>query len=100
MALLTCHASRPSSRQEAIQRLGRGPRAPPAPPPRDRVSQVPAPVYPIQRGDFDVVIAPAATALVRLCPPSYLAAYTFFLHQGERLDREALRRQLALRGHS
>jgi len=69
-------------------------------PHHDLVSERLATLYRIQRGDFDVVIVPAATALVRLCPPSYLAAYTFFLHQGERLDREALRRQLALAGYS
>jgi len=69
-------------------------------PHHDLVSERLATLYRIHRGDFDVVIVPAATALVRLCPPSYLAAYTFFLRQGERLDGEALRRQLALAGYS
>ncbi|MEW6689019.1 MAG: transcription-repair coupling factor [Pseudomonadota bacterium] len=69
-------------------------------PHHDLVSERLATLYRIQRGDFDVVLVPAATALVRLCPPAYLAAYTFFLRQGERLDAGALRRQLALAGYS
>jgi transcription-repair coupling factor (superfamily II helicase) len=69
-------------------------------PHHDLVSERLATLYRIHRGDFDIVIVPAATALVRLCPPSYLAAYTFFLRQGERLDGEAMRRQLALAGYS
>ena len=69
-------------------------------PHHDLVSERLATLYRIQRGDFDIVVVPAATALVRLCPPSYLASYTFFLRQGERLDAEALRRQLALAGYS
>ena len=69
-------------------------------PHHDLVSERLATLYRIQRGDFDIVFVPAATALVRLCPPAYLASYTFFLHQGERLDAQALRRQLALAGYS
>ena len=69
-------------------------------PHHDLVSERLATLYQIQRGDFDIVIVPAATALVRLCPPAYLAAYTFFLRQGERLDADALRRQLALAGYN
>jgi transcription-repair coupling factor (superfamily II helicase) len=69
-------------------------------PHHDLVSERLATLYRIQRGDFDIVVVPAATALVRLCPPSYLASYTFFLRQGERLDAKALRQQLALAGYS
>ena len=69
-------------------------------PHHDLVSERLATLYRIQRGDFDIVLMPVVTALTRLCPPSYLAAYTFFLRQGERLDAEALRRQLALAGYS
>jgi transcription-repair coupling factor (superfamily II helicase) len=69
-------------------------------PHQDLVSERLATLYRIQRGDFDLVLVPAATALGRLCPPSYLAAFTFFLKQGERLDADALRRQLALAGYT
>ena len=69
-------------------------------PHHDLVSERLATLYRIQRGDFDLLFVPAATALVRLCPPAYLAAFTFFLRQGERLDGEALRKQLAVAGYS
>ena len=68
-------------------------------PHQDLVSERLATLYRIQRGDFDLAIVPAQTALVRLCPPSYLAARTFFLAQGERLDAGALRAQLATAGY-
>ncbi|MCS6997742.1 MAG: transcription-repair coupling factor, partial [Casimicrobiaceae bacterium] len=66
----------------------------------DLVSERLATLYAIQRGDFDVALVPAPTALVRLCPPEYLAAYTFLLRQDERLDLEALRRQMAIAGYT
>ena len=43
---------------------------------------------------------PASTALHRLAPPGFLAAYTFFLKQGERLDIERFRQQMALAGYA
>ena len=39
-------------------------------PHHDLVSERLATLYRVQRGDFDVLIVPAATALLRLCPPS------------------------------
>src|SRR5262245_7330710 len=48
-------------------------------PHQDLVSERLATLYRIQRGEFDVAVVPASTALVRLCPPSYLAGHTFFL---------------------
>jgi transcription-repair coupling factor (superfamily II helicase) len=68
-------------------------------PHQDLVSERLATLYSIQRGEFDVAIVPAATALVRLAPPAYLAAYTFFLRVGTRLDADALRRQLLTAGY-
>ena len=64
----------------------------------DLVSERLATLYQLQRGAFDVALVPATTALMRLCPPSYLAAHTFFLQVDQQLDVEALRRQLAHRG--
>jgi transcription-repair coupling factor (superfamily II helicase) len=69
-------------------------------PHQDLVSERLATLYRIQQGDFDVAIVPAPTALVRLCPPAYLAAYTFFLASGKTLDLESLRRQLATAGYT
>ena len=68
-------------------------------PHQDLVSERIATLYRIQRGEFDVVLVPATTALVRLCPPSYLAAHTFFLGTGEKLDAAALRQQLLVAGY-
>jgi len=68
-------------------------------PHQDLVSERLATLYRIQRGEFDVALAPASTALVRLAPPAYLAAHTFFLRVGTRLDAEALRRQLLTAGY-
>jgi transcription-repair coupling factor (superfamily II helicase) len=69
-------------------------------PHHDLVSERLATLYRIQRGEFDIAVVPAATALVRLCPPSYIAAHTFFLRAGETLDVERLRAQLATAGYT
>jgi transcription-repair coupling factor (superfamily II helicase) len=68
-------------------------------PHQDLVSERLATLYRIQRGDFDLAIVPASTALVRLCPPAYIAGHTFFLKAGEALSLERLRAQLALAGY-
>ncbi|MDE2209037.1 MAG: transcription-repair coupling factor [Betaproteobacteria bacterium] len=69
-------------------------------PHQDLVSQRLATLYRVTRGECDVVLVAAQTALYRLSPPSFLAAHTFFLTQGERLDVEALRSQLGLAGYT
>ena len=53
-------------------------------PHHDLVSERLATFYRITTGDCDVALVPATTALQRLAPPSYLAAYTFFIKQGAR----------------
>src|SRR5688572_10079022 len=68
-------------------------------PHQDLVSERLATLYRIQRGEFDVAAVPAATALVRLCPPSYLAGHTFFLKVGERISLEKLKQQLVVAGY-
>src|SRR5438874_5898667 len=68
-------------------------------PHHDLVSERLATLYRIQRGDFDVAVVPAPTALVRMCPPAYIAAHTFFLRAGETLDLESLKSQLATAGY-
>ncbi|HEX6689892.1 MAG TPA: transcription-repair coupling factor, partial [Burkholderiales bacterium] len=68
-------------------------------PHQDLVSERLATLYRIQRGDFDVAVAPTPTALVRLCPPSYVAGRTFLLSAGEKLDLEALKQQLVVAGY-
>src|SRR5438477_11369907 len=69
-------------------------------PHQDLVSERLATLYRITRGECDVALVAAQTALYRLAPQSFLAAHTFFLKQGERLDVDALRAQLALAGYS
>ena len=68
-------------------------------PHQDLVSERLATLYRIQRGDFDVAVVPAPTALVRMCPPAYIAAHTFFLQQGNRLDLDKLKTQLVTAGY-
>ena len=69
-------------------------------PHQDLVSERLATLYEIQNGQCDVLIVPATTALVRLAPPSFLAAYTFFFKQGEKLDEARLKSQLTLAGYT
>ncbi|MBE2245241.1 MAG: transcription-repair coupling factor, partial [Burkholderiaceae bacterium] len=52
------------------------------------------------RREIDVVLVPASTALTRLAPPSFLAAYTFNFRQKEKLDEAGLKAQLTLAGYS
>jgi transcription-repair coupling factor (superfamily II helicase) len=69
-------------------------------PHQDLVSERLATLHEIQNGQCDVLVVPATTALVRVAPPSFLAAYTFFFRQGERLDEARLKAQLTLAGYT
>jgi len=68
-------------------------------PHHDLVSERLATLYRVSRGECDVIVTAATTALYRLAPPAYLAAFTFFIKQGERLDVDRLRSQLSLAGY-
>jgi transcription-repair coupling factor (superfamily II helicase) len=48
----------------------------------------------------DVVLVPATTALYRLAPPSFLAAYTFSFTTKQKLDEAKLKTQLTLAGYN
>jgi len=50
-------------------------------------------------GKIDVLVTPAATALQRLCPPSYLNAHAFLLKERDKLDADKLRSRLAQAGY-
>jgi transcription-repair coupling factor (superfamily II helicase) len=69
-------------------------------PHQDLISERLATLWRIQRGEVDVVLLPASTALVRLAPPSFLAAYTFNFKQKEKLNEAALKAQLTLAGYT
>ncbi len=69
-------------------------------PHQDLISERIATLYRMLRGDVDVVLTAAATTLQRLPLSSYLAAHTFLLKTGDRIDASALRAQLILAGYS
>lgn len=69
-------------------------------PHQDLVSERLATLHGLQSSQCDVLIVPATTALVRMAPPSFLAAYTFFFRQGEKLDEARLKAQLTLAGYA
>ncbi|MSQ60486.1 MAG: transcription-repair coupling factor [Betaproteobacteria bacterium] len=69
-------------------------------PHQDLVSERLGTLHQISRRECDVAIVPTTTALYRLPPVEYLAAYTFFLKKGERLSSEQLRNQLTLAGYN
>ncbi|MFZ6774736.1 transcription-repair coupling factor [Undibacterium sp. SXout7W] len=69
-------------------------------PHQDLVSERLATLHEIQNGRCDVLLAPASTALLRMAPPSFLAAYTFFFKKGDTLDEAKLKTQLTLAGYN
>ena len=69
-------------------------------PHQDLISERLATLWRIRRGDVDVVLMPATTALVRLAPPTFMAGYTFHFTVRQRLDEAALKAQLTLAGYS
>ena len=69
-------------------------------PHQDLVSERLATLYRIQRGEFDIAVVPASTALVRLCPPAYLAgAHLLPQARASGSSLEKLREQLAIAGY-
>jgi len=68
-------------------------------PHQDLISERLATLWRMRQGEVDVVLMPAATALVRLAPPSFLARYTFHFQQKQKLDEAGLKAQLTLAGY-
>ena len=69
-------------------------------PHQDLVSQRLATLYEVSNGRCDVLLVPASTALLRIAPPAFLAAHTFYFKQGETLDEEKLKSQLTIAGYN
>ena len=69
-------------------------------PHHDLVSERLATLWATLGGAIDVLLVPATTAVVRLAPTSFLAAYTFAFKRGEKLDAEAFRGQVTLAGYT
>jgi transcription-repair coupling factor (superfamily II helicase) len=69
-------------------------------PHQDLVSERLATLHHIRSNACDIVIVPLTTALYPLPPVEHLAAYTFFIKRGEKLNVAQLREQLAFAGYS
>lgn len=65
----------------------------------DLISERLATLYQISQNNFDIVIVPIATALLRMPPVAYLSGHTFMLKKGQKLDVDALRQQCAQAGY-
>ena len=66
----------------------------------DLVSERLATLWLAHDGNVDVLVAPAATAMQRLCPPEYLNAHTFLVKVKDKLNLERLRSRLAGAGYA
>ena len=69
-------------------------------PHQDLVSERLATLHHIRTQAFDIAVVPVTTALYPLPPVAYMAAYTFFLNKGEKLDLDVFRGQMTLAGYS
>jgi transcription-repair coupling factor (superfamily II helicase) len=65
----------------------------------DLVSERLSALWLASQGKLDVLVAPAATAAQRLCPPAYLNAHAFLLKEKDKLDGEKLRARLTQAGY-
>ena len=68
-------------------------------PHQDLISERLATLWAALQGEVEMLIVPASTAVNRLAPPEFMAAYTFFFKKGEKLDADKLRSQLTLAGY-
>ena len=69
-------------------------------PHQDLISERLATLHHVSRQSCDVLVVPVTTALYPLPPPEYLAAFTFFLKRGEKLNLQGLREQMTFAGYS
>ncbi len=69
-------------------------------PHQDLVSERLETLYLIARGEVDVLLVAASTALQRLAPAQYIVARTFFIKVGDKLDEAALRAQFHMAGYT
>ncbi len=68
-------------------------------PHQDLVSQRLATLHDLSEGRCEILLIPAMTALYRLPPRSFMAAYTFEFTQAQKLDAAQLKAQLVLGGY-
>ena len=69
-------------------------------PHQDLVSERLATLWAATQGEIDILLVPASTAVYRLAPPAFLAAYTFAFKKGQKLDAEKFRGQVTLAGYA
>ena len=69
-------------------------------PHQDLVSERLATLWRLHGRDLDVLLLAASTAVMRIAPPSFIAATTFFFKHKTRLDEAALKSQLTLAGYT
>ena len=69
-------------------------------PHQDLISERLATLWAATQGELDILLVPASTAVYRLVPPAFLAAYTFAFKKGEKLDAEKFRSQVTLAGYA
>jgi transcription-repair coupling factor (superfamily II helicase) len=69
-------------------------------PHQDLISERLATLHHVRSDSCDVLVVPVTTALYPLPPVEYLAAFTFFLKRGEKLDLAKLREQMTFAGYS
>ncbi|NYT81803.1 transcription-repair coupling factor [Alcaligenaceae bacterium] len=69
-------------------------------PHQDLISERLRTLHALMQNAVDILTVPVTTALYRLAPPDFLAAYTFSFRQGDKLDEEGLRRQLTLANYT
>ncbi len=69
-------------------------------PHQDLVSERLATLWAALQGEMDILLVPASTAVNRLAPPEFMAAYTFEFNKGQKLDAEKFRSQVTLAGYA
>ena len=69
-------------------------------PHQDLVSERLATLWAAMQGELDILLVPASTAVYRLAPPEFMAAYTFAFKKGETIDAEKFRSPVTLAGYA
>ncbi|MGB6105759.1 MAG: transcription-repair coupling factor [Pusillimonas sp.] len=69
-------------------------------PHQDLISERLRTLHALMQEQVDILTVPVTTALYRLAPPEFLAAYTFAFRQGDKLDEDGLRKQLTLANYT